>query len=809
MTLALNAHHPLVIERSADFDRSSGNLLERLIFNWRPLVLLLCLLATLWLGWQASRLQVNASFEKMVPTSHEFVRNAMKHKALLKGMGNTVRVVVENTTGDIFDPSYLEQLRRINDALYLTKGIDQNSMRGLWTSNLRWTQVTEEGYRGGPVMPDGWDGSSPMREQLRANIVRSGIIDEYVASDFRSSVISASLIETDPETGRPLDYHQLYATLDALRHDQTPGIKVHVVGFIALAGELMEGLLDVAAFFAVSVVVAAICLIWYMRCVRSTLLLVVAALLGVVWLLGLMRLLGYVLDPYTVLVPFLVFAIGLSHGAQKLNGVMQDIGRGTHKYVAARYTFRRLFLAGFTALLTNVVGFAVLMVIDIPIIRDIAVTTSIGVGILIVTKLVLIPVMLSYIGVSPKAALRAAAEEGDPLSAPATVSMAGRAFAGLAALTERRAALVVIAAYGAVTLVGFALRSDLRVGDLGAGAPELRPSSQYNQGVAYVAHNYGQATDVFIAMLTSPPDGCMALDAMSYADFLGQHMAQVEGVRGVVSAADGIRIVNSAAFEGNPKLITIPRNVSNLRNAYSLFAVARPDISDPQCAVLPIFVSLEDHRAETLTRVVDAARAFSALNDRPNLKLELAAGNAGVEAATNVVVQSSFWTMHAVLYGAVALLCMVTFRSWRATLVALIPLVITSVLCEALMAVLGIGLKVATLPVIAVGVGVGVDYALYLLSVQLAAQRRGVSLREAYALSIASTGRMVALVGFTMSIGVVTWAFSPIKFQADMGILLTFMFLWNMVGALTLIPALSHFLLRTMPARASARLAAA
>lgn len=804
MTFAFNKEENKVIEQLSDFDHSSGNLLERFIFNWRPVVLLLCLLLTLLLGWQARQLQVNASFEKMVPTDHEFVRNAMKHKALLKGMGNTVRVVVESTSGEIFDPNYLEQLRKINDALYLTKGIDQNSMRGLWTSNLRWTQVTEEGYRGGPVMPDGWDGSEQMREQLRSNIVRAGIIDEYVASDFRSSVISASLIDTDPETGRPLDYHQLYQTLDALRHDQTPGIKVHVVGFIALAGELMEGLLDVATFFAVSVFVAAICLFWYTGCFRSTILLIVAALLGVVWLLGLMRLFGYVLDPYTVLVPFLVFAIGLSHGAQKLNGVIQDIGRGTHKYVAARYTFRRLFFAGFTALLTNVVGFAVLMVIDIPIIRDIAVTTSLGVGILILTKLVLIPVMLSYIGVSRNAATRAAAEEGRSYETSDTNTIANHFFTALSTLTERRAALVVILIYGAMTLAGLILRSDLRVGDLGVGAPELLPSSQYNQGVAYVAKNYGQATDVFITMLTSPPDGCMALDAVTYADFLGQHMAQVDGVRGVGSAADGIRIVNSAAFEGNPKLITIPRNVSNLRNAYSLFAVARPDISDPQCAVLPIFISLEDHRSETLSRVVDAARDFSVSNDTPNLKLELAAGNAGVEAATNIVVKSSFWTMHAVLYGAVALLCMLTFRSWKATFVALIPLVITSVLCEALMAVLGIGLKVATLPVIAVGVGVGVDYALYLLSVQLAAQRQGVSLREAFALSIATTGRMVALVGFTMAIGVITWVFSPIKFQADMGILLTFMFLWNMVGALTLIPALSHFLLRDMPTEFSA-----
>jgi len=126
-----------------------------------------------------------------------------------------------------------------------------------------------------------------------------------------------------------------------------------------------------------------------------------------------------------------------------------------------------------------------------------------------------------------------------------------------------------------------------------------------------------------------------------------------------------------------------------------------------------------------------------------------------------------------------------------------VPLVVTSVLCEALMVWLGIGVKVATLPVVALGVGIGVDYALYLLSVQLSQQRTGATLAEAYARTLRFTGKVVVLVGVTLAAGVVTWALSPIKFQADMGILLAFMFLWNMVGAVVLIPALSHVLLRS------------
>ena len=167
---------------------------------------------------------------------------------------------------------------------------------------------------------------------------------------------------------------------------------------------------------------------------------------------------------------------------------------------------------------------------------------------------------------------------------------------------------------------------------------------------------------------------------------------------------------------------------------------------------------------------------FAAENDGNDVRFLLAAGPAGIEAVTNIIVSQSMRTMLYWVYGAVAVLCLITFRSWRATLVALVPLVITSILAEGLMAMLGIGVKVATLPVVALGVGIGVDYALYLLSVQLANQRAGMSLAQAYRGALGFTGRVVALIGVTLAAGVVTWIWSPIKFQADMGILLTFMF---------------------------------
>ncbi len=240
---------------------------------------------------------------------------------------------------------------------------------------------------------------------------------------------------------------------------------------------------------------------------------------------------------------------------------------------------------------------------------------------------------------------------------------------------------------------------------------------------------------------------------------------------------------------------SLQRNQDMLNYAAQQASVNAPELFNTDCSMMPVIAYLKDHKAQTLDDVVAIADRFARENSSPDRQFLLAAGSAGIEAATNIVVREANRTMLLFVYLAVTLFCLITFRSWRATLVALLPLVLTSVLCEALMVAMGIGVKVATLPVIALGVGIGVDYALYLLSVQLHYQRQGRTLGEAYQNAVAFTGRVVGLVGITLAAGVVAWAWSPIKFQADMGILLTFMFLWNMLGALLLIPALSHFLL--------------
>ncbi|MBX3643120.1 MAG: MMPL family transporter [Rubrivivax sp.] len=771
------------------FDPRSGSPIERALFNHRAVVVALCLLATLLLGWQATRLQLNASFEKTIPTHHPFIQNYLAHQSELTGLGNAVRIAVANPKGSIYDAAYLDTLRRLSDEVFLLPGVARNQMKSLWTPTTRWVGVTEDGLEGGPVIPDGYDGSPASLQQLAANIARSGEVGQLVALDAQSSVIYVPLLATDAE-GRALDYAAFAQRIESLRAKyEQQGVQIHVTGFAKIVGDLIDGVRAVLMFFAIAVAIAALMVFWYTRCVRSTLLVVAASLVAVVWQLGLLPMLGYALDPYSILVPFLVFAIGMSHGAQKMNGIMQDVGRGMDKLVAARFTFRRLFLAGLTALLADAVGFAVLLVIDIQVIRELAVAASLGVGALIFTNLILLPILLSYVGVSPRAAARSLRAEAADAAGAAKQPL----WAWLDRFTHRRHATVAIAVALALGIGGFAVSTRLKIGDLDPGAPELREYSRYNRDVAFVNAAYGASSDVLAVMVKTPDGQCAQYATLNKIDALEWQLRQIDGVESTNTLALLNRRVIAGLNEGSPKWYDFVPNQDMLN---TVTAGAPRGLYNDACSLLTVYAFLRDHKAETLARVVDHVAAFAAANDTADVKFLLAAGSAGIEAATNIVVKSAWTQMLLLVYGAVMLLCWITFRSWRAVLVAVLPLVLTSVLAEALMVALGMGVKVATLPVIALGVGIGVDYALYILSVTLAQMREGKSLSEAYYRALLFTGKVVMLTGVTLAIGVVTWVFSPIKFQADMGLLLAFMFLWNMLGALGLLPALAHFLLK-------------
>ncbi|MEP1594394.1 MAG: MMPL family transporter, partial [Halieaceae bacterium] len=307
--------------------------IERLLFAWRPGLLLAFLIATVILGWQATRLQPDASFEKMIPVEHPYIQAMLRHLPDLGATGTTVQVAVERVDGDIFDADYLDVVRQITDEIFYLPGVDSNRLRSLWTPTVRWTEVTEDGFEGDQVISSSYDGSAESMDELRLNLLRSGEVGRLVANDFTSSIVEATLFDRDPRTGEPLDYGAFAKLLerDVRQKYQSDEIRVYVVGFAKMVGDLLEGIRVIAVFAFITFCLTALLLFVYSRSVRATAVALLCSLVAVIWQLGLLQVFGYGMDAFSVLVPFLVFAIAISHGVQMVNATAMHAASGATK----------------------------------------------------------------------------------------------------------------------------------------------------------------------------------------------------------------------------------------------------------------------------------------------------------------------------------------------------------------------------------------------------------------------------------------------------------------------------------------------
>ncbi|MEE4216297.1 MAG: MMPL family transporter [Xanthomonadales bacterium] len=763
----------------------TARLPEKLIFGNRLAILVVFSLITLFLGFRAYQLQPEASFSKLIPQGHSFIQKMNSHLRDLQASGTAVKVSVAVKEGDIFNDEYLSTLGQIADEIFYLPGVNKNGVLSLWSPNVRWYMVTEDGFEAGSVIPPDYDGSEATLRQLRINLARSGIVGSMVANDFKSTIIEVPIYDVDPASGEPLDYLAFSRAIEKLVRQsyENDNISVHIIGFPKIVGDLLEGIGAIFLFAIVTLVITFILLFIYTRCLRATVAPLVCSVIAVIWQLGLLHLLGFGLNAYSILVPFLILAVGVSHGVQVINAIALNGREVGDRLLSARLAFRGLYVAGMTALISDAVGFITLLVIGIEVIRELGIAASIGVAAIIFTNLVLLPVIMSYVGISDRGVKHM---DIDP-------NRRHRLWSLMSQCATRKVAIpslvIAIIGYG----VGIIGGQQMAIGDLDAGAPELHPDSRYNLDNAFVTGNYAVSTDIMQVMVETPVQGCRLYENVTLIDKFDWYMEGVPGVQSVVSMADVMRRSAMGVNEGNPRWATLSRNQLALD---STAANVPRELMNLDCSLAIVALYLDDHKAETLARVVDAVENFADEYGTDQVKFVLAAGNAGIEAATNQEIEVAQKQILILVYLVVAALVFLSFRSGVAVLCIIIPLGLTSALCQALMAYLGIGIKVATLPVVALGVGVGVDYGIYIYSRLTHYLKQGLPMQEAYYMALSTTGRAVAFTGIALGVGVITWVASPIKFQADMGMLLTFMFIWNMIGALWLLPGLAYFLVK-------------
>jgi predicted RND superfamily exporter protein len=759
------------------------------IFHWRLPILILGILITLVLGFFATRLQVTAGFSKMIPLNHEFMRTFRDYQSEFGG-ANNVLVAIKVKQGDIFDKGVLNTVKQITDDVFYVKGVERSSLLSISTPNARYNEVVEEGFKSGNLMPGDFAGRPDQIVAVRENVLKSDLVGRIVSADMTATMVVATLQERDPDTGARLNLREVGAQLEKIRAKyEGERVSVHIIGFAKSIADIADGASNVLVFFIGAFVITALLLYWYSGSAMLTAWTLVAATIPVVWLMGLLPLMGLGLDPLSILVPFLIFSIGVSHAVQMTNAWKLETLTGADGVTASRNSFLKLFVPGATALLANALGFMVIAVVDIEIVRELALTATIGVTVMIMTNKVLLPILLSYMKISAASAqkLRGKETAGDWL------------WERLGPLATRRGALLPIGIALLLTAGALYETRNLLIGDSSKGVPELRADSRYNRDVEMITGNFAIGVDLLqvIAEVKGDNSPCLSREVQDKLEKFDFEMRQVEGVAAVRSLSSFIGAVTQDFAEGWVKWHMLPETKEQIAQAVGFSTRFGNEYRNSKCNAIPVSLYTADHKATTIAAVVDQIKRFKAENDNEVVSFRLASGNVGVMAATNEVVHRSDRIVNVTLFSAVTLLCLITFRSIPITLCIVIPLALVTLMCNAIMAMLGIGVKVNTLPVIAISVGVGVDYGIYLFErIRHEMKERGHTLQAAFVESLKQRGTASLFTAVTMTISVLTWVFSPLKFQADMGILLAFMFLINVFAAILLLPALAAYLVR-------------
>jgi predicted RND superfamily exporter protein len=778
--------------------------LEAALFGHRLPFLLALAGFTALMGVLGAKLHLEAGFEKQLPQGHEYIKTFEQFRDKLFG-ANRLTIAVPARKGDVWNAATLTQVLKVTEAVTYLPGVDRTSVTSLWTPNVFFTEITEDGFRaeavaGGDIVPEKL--SADVIDKMRQRTMAGGHVGTLVARDQSSALITAELADVDPRTGKKLDYIQFNRLLEEQirRPFENDQVEIEIIGFAKQIGDIADRGADVTRFFGIAFLLTGLAVYWYCRSVRLTLLPLGCSLVSLVWQFGTLRLLGYGLDPLAILVPFLVFAIGVSHGIQQINFIVREVAQGTDSAIAARRSFTGLLIPGSLALITALVSFVTLILIPIPMIRELAITAAIGVGYKIVTNLMMLPVAASYFRFTPEFTKRALARR----------ERHSGWLGAVARIAQPRNALIVTIAGAVVFGLAFWQSQGRHVGSLQAGAPELRADSRYNLDVAAIVNRFDVGLDWLTVVFEATPDRhgevCSRADEFLFVDDFAWRMGSVPGVVSTDSLAAQLKLYNAGMNEGSPKMATVTRDPRGLGSQFQGVNNRIAGLSSSDCRVQGVNLYLPDHRATTIKTVVAAVRQFRESNRLDGVKVRLASGNAGVQAATNEVLEASELPMMLYVYAAILVLVFLVYRDWRAMVACCLPLTVATWIGYWFMKELEIGLTVATLPVMVLAVGIGVDYAFYIynrLQVQLA---NGLAFTDARAVALKETGLATVFTAITLSVGVATWMFSSLKFQADMGALLTFMFLVNMVMAITLLPAFAAVLEKFFPRRGAVRM---
>jgi hypothetical protein len=753
-----------------------------LLFNNRRVVLLAIGLVTAFFATQIPAVRMLSDFADLLPQEHPYIR---LHNSIRDTFGgaNIVVMAVVVDEGTIFTNATLDRIHRITQALDSVHSINHNLVTSLTHRNTRKIWMTPDGTirssnyydpHHGPYTPE------ELQAMERDVVASNNVYGLLVSPDMKAALIKGTLNEGQ------LDYGKVFRELQEIRaRERAPGVHIHATGHPVLVGWVDSYSGQILQIFLYTVFIVVGILVVYTRRLYGIFLPLIGMALTSIWGVGFMGVLGYNLDPLMLVVPFLISARAMSHGIQKVERYFLELARTGEKITAARNTFNALFRPGALAIVADAAALYLIGLGSVPINDKMAVYASFWAVCMVVTVLVAVPMLL--------------AELPRPASTVIRHTFIRRVFPKLAAVVGTRArSQAVLLACLAIAGVATYLSTWVRVGEPEPGSPLLYRDHDFNVSSTAINSLFPGSEEMFVIARTDVKGGLKQPAVLkAIADFqahmlLDDHLGGVKGINNLVTQVNQMTRNNDPRWAVIP---TVPANVGGLMFMYMMSAPTPSALqeyidSDERLANLVFYY--KDHTGATIRRAVHLAKEWIGTRQAavPGLHIDLAGGPVGVTAAIN---EEAYQTNLVVVPAVLLLILVFTlwfYRAVHAGFMMLISMGFATALTYACMGVLEMGLNVNTVPMIAVGIGLGVDYAIYMMDRIKEEMHVADNLQDAITRAVSTTGVAIAFTATTLIGGIIMWVFiSDLRFQADAARLLIIMLLLNACAAMFLVPA--------------------
>ncbi|WP_022959278.1 efflux RND transporter permease subunit [Spongiibacter tropicus] len=758
------------------------HLLELWIFNNPRKVLTLIALLTLFFALRIPGLKIYTDFADLLPQQHPYIQlhNSIKDDF---GGANVLVVGIEFDEGDIFTNERLALIDRVTQAVDNLPGVNHNLVSSVTHRNSRKIWLTEVGsinsqpYFDATKGPYDAEALAGMKADVSAN---PRVFGPLVAPDLKMALVKAQLIEGQ------LDYEKTFIQLRDLRDEVTAdGITLYATGQPVLVGWAYTYMDQILQIFAFTVLTMLALLIFHFRKAYGVLIPLGGVLISTVWGLGIISLLGYNLDPLGLVIPFLIAARAMSHGVQLVERYYAEAASSGNGPAAAKATFDSLFRPGSLGVVSDAIGLLLIAVGSIPLNTHLGIYASMWAITVVFSVLIGVPLLLSILPTPREPRLKETILRHIGASSSRIVSRPGSA-----------RTLLLIAA--AAVVLGMAAASNVQIGDSEPGSPILYPDHDYNISSRVVNERFPGSEELYVVAETDEKGGLKRPEVLKALAAFQAHMLTDPGVGGAKGLPDLIQQVNRLMHNNDPRWYQIPhdeRYVGGLMFTYmasSPIPGALDEFNNTDDQVANLVFYYKDRQGETIRRAIHMAKQWidEHGDEVEGLTIKLAGGTLGVAAAMNESAYQTNLIVLPLVFLLIFAFVTLFYTSWHAGLMMLLAMLFATTLTYAYMGLSGLNIDINTVPVIAVGIGVGIDYSIYMMDRIREEMAKCRDLAHSVQQAISTTGMAISFTALTLMAGIVMWViFSDLRFQSDSALLLCVMIVINGITAMLLVPS--------------------